>query len=239
MNVAIILAGGTGSRMGVVDRPKQFLDVYGKPLIIHTLEVFNIHKNIDTIVISCNKEWINELNIWIRQYDLDKVKYIVQGGETRQESTFNALKSLEGICKSDDIVLIHDAARPLVSTRIIDDNLKLMKESIAVDTVIPATDTIVKSKDGVEITDIPKRKELYLGQTPQSFKFSEIVHAHKKAIEDGFYDSTDDCQLLLRLNKNVRLVRGDKMNFKITTFDDYTLFKAVLKMGKTEVKSFV
>ncbi len=234
MNIAIILAGGSGSRMGS-DIPKQFIDIYGKPLIVHTLESFDINTNIDYIAVVCKEDWCEDLQIWIRKYGINKAKWIVQGGNTRQESIYNALKKIETECSENDIVVIHDAARPLISQRIIDDNIEGAKKYGAVDTVIPTSDTIVNSKDGEMINSVPIRKELYLGQTPQSFSYRLIKEAHEIALNNDRFDATDDCQLIIGMNENVHLIKGDKLNFKITTFEDMLLLKAVIKLGKLEV----
>lgn len=234
MNIGIILAGGIGSRMGIVDRPKQFIDVYGKPIIIHTLEAFDIHKDIDAIAVVCLPEWQEELKIWLRKYEINKVKWLVDAGKTRQESTFNGLKAIRSEVSDDDIVVIHDSARPLITNKIITDNIIKAKEFKAVDTVIPSADTIIKSIDGNKITDVPVRKELYLGQTPQSFEYGLILKAHQRAKEESILDSTDDCQLVLKSGTSVELVEGDKLNFKITTMEDLLLLKAVVKIGKVE-----
>lgn len=234
MNIAIILAGGSGSRMGS-DIPKQFMDIYGKPLIIHTLENFDINPNIDYITVVCKEDWCEDLRIWIRKYGINKAKWIVEGGKTRQESIYNALKKIETECSENDIVVIHDAARPLISQRIIDDNIEGAKKYGAVDTVIPTSDTIVNSKDGEMINSVPIRKELYLGQTPQSFSYRLIKQAHEIALDNDRFDATDDCQLIIGMNENVHLIKGDKLNFKITTFEDMLLLKAVIKLGKLEV----
>lgn len=234
MNIGIILAGGTGTRMGS-DVPKQFIDIYGKPLIIHTLESFDINTNIDCIAVVCKKEWQEDLKIWIRKYGINKVKWIIDGGETRQESIYNALLKIKVECGREDIVVIHDSARPLISQRIINDNVYFAKEYGAVDTVVPTSDTIINSKDDKTINNVPVRKELYLGQTPQSFKYETILLAHENAKKKNKSDATDDCQLILDLNEDVYLVKGDKLNFKITTFEDLLLLKAVIKLGKLEV----
>lgn len=234
MNIAIILAGGSGTRMGS-DIPKQFIDIYGKPLIIHTLESFDVNNNIDYIAVVCKKEWQEDLKIWSRQFGISKLKWIVDGGETRQQSIYNALKDIRMEVEDDDIVLIHDAARPLISQRIINDNIIGAKEHNAVDTVIPTSDTIINSKDEKTINNVPLRKELYLGQTPQSFKYKLICQAHEYAVSNMNNNATDDCQLVLNLNEKVHLVNGDKLNFKITTFEDLILLKAVIKLGKLEV----
>lgn len=234
MNIGIILAGGSGTRMGS-DIPKQFIDIYGKPMIIHTIESFDVNSEIDKIIVVCKDEWQEDLKIWIRKYGLNKVTNIVNGGSTRQESVYNALKMLEAECKDDDIVVIHDAARPLISQRIINENIVAAKKFGAVDTVIPSADTIVKSIDQITINEVPKRSELYLGQTPQSFTYKLIMDSHKKSIEDKTSNATDDCQLVLALNKDVHLVKGDKLNFKVTTFEDLLLLKSVIKISKVEV----
>ncbi|EDT79015.1 2-C-methyl-D-erythritol 4-phosphate cytidylyltransferase [Clostridium perfringens] len=234
MNIAIILAGGSGSRMGS-DIPKQFIDIYGKPLVIHTIESFDINSNIDYIAVVCKKEWQEDFMIWTRKFGINKLRWIIDGGKTRQESILNALEKIKEDCNSDDIVLIHDAARPLISQRIIDDNVSMAKKHLAVDTVISSPDTIVNSKDNETIFNVPLRKELYLGQTPQSFQYGLIYEAHQNARDNKILDATDDCQLILKMQKKVFLVKGDKLNFKITTFEDLLLLKSIIKLGKLEV----
>lgn len=236
MNIALILAAGIGSRMGNVDKPKQFLPIYGKPLMVHTIEAFENHDEIDSMVVVTNEEYIDQVKVWCKQYDLSKVKAVVNGGESRQASVFNGLNAIKSIIKDDnDIVLIHDAARPLISYKIISDNISACKKYHAVDTVIKASDTIVRSTNSSTITDIPIRKELYQGQTPQTFVFSLIYDAHLKALGNVINNVTDDAKLVLSLGHDVYLVEGSKQNFKITTFDDLMILKALLKVGKTEV----
>ena len=236
MNIALILAAGTGSRMGNADKPKQFLPIYGKPLMVHTIEAFEMNPEVDAIVISTNKEYIDDVKVMCKQYDLSKVKVVVAGGDTRQISVFNGLKGVQELgAKDDDIVIIHDSARPLISQKIIADNIKACKEFGAVDTVIKASDTIVHSENGETITNIPPRKELYQGQTPQTFKMSIIMKAHEAALNNEIPNVTDDTKLVLSLGMPVHLVEGDKLNFKITTFDDLMMLKALLKIGKSEV----
>lgn len=234
MNIAIILAGGKGTRMGIVDQPKQFIDIYGKPIVVHTIEAFDIHEQIDAIAVVCLKEWHEDIKIWTRKFELNKVKWIVDGGATRQDSVLAGLKAIEEDVKSDDIVVIHDAARPLISHRIIVNNIEGAKEYGAVDTVIPTNDTIIQSKDDSTISAIPVRKELYLGQTPQSFKYSIIMEAHKSAAKSKLQDATDDCRVVLNYGEKVHLVSGDKLNFKITTMEDLLLLKSIIKMSKLE-----
>ena len=236
MNIALILAAGTGSRMGNADKPKQFLPIYGKPLMVHTIEAFEVHDEVDQIVIVTNDIYIDQVKVWCKQYDLGKVKAVVAGGNSRQISVYNGLTAVKGLAKEkDDIVLIHDAARPLISQKIISDNIKACKEYGAVDTVIKASDTIIRSTDEQTICEIPNRSELYQGQTPQTFKLSVILEAHEKAKSGLVPNVTDDAKLVLSLGKKVHLVEGSKQNFKITTFDDLMMLKALLKIGKAEV----
>jgi 2-C-methyl-D-erythritol 4-phosphate cytidylyltransferase len=174
--------------------------------------------------------------VWCKQYDLSKVKAVVAGGDSRQLSVYNGLQAVKEIAKNDnDIILIHDAARPLISQKIISDNIKACQEFGAVDTVIKASDTIISSADAQVINNIPNRSELYQGQTPQTFKLSIILEAHEKAKSGLIPNVTDDAKLVLSLGKDVHLVEGSKQNFKITTFDDLMMLKALLKIGKTEV----
>ena len=236
MNIALILAAGVGSRMGNADKPKQFLPIYGKPLMVHTIEAFEMHDDIDAVVIATNDQYIDQVKVWCKQYDLGKVKAVVAGGDSRQESVYKGLMAISKISSSnDDIVVIHDAARPLISQKIISTNISGAKEYGAVDTVIKASDTIVNSVDGEKITDIPNRSQLYQGQTPQSFKLGLIIEAHEKAKNGQIPNVTDDAKLVISMGKDVYLVEGSKQNFKITTFDDLMMLKALLKIGKTEV----
>lgn len=239
MNIGIILAGGTGSRMGQIEKPKQFIEVYGKPIVIHTIEAFEIHPEIDKIAVVCLKEWMQELKKLLRKYDLSKVEWIVEGGDSRQKSTNNAIKHLESICNEDDIVIIHDAARPLISSRIISENILVAGRFGAVDTVIPSADTIVCSLDGNLIDNIPKRKDYFLGQTPQSFKYGIINNAYDSIYVDGCNNATDDCKIVKDYGHHISLVMGDKINFKITTSDDLMILKAMLKLSDMGRGSYV
>ena len=236
MNIALILAAGTGSRMGNADKPKQFLPIYGKPLMIHTIEAFEMHDDIEKIVVVTSEGYDDQVKVWCKQYDLSKVKAVAIGGDSRQISVYNGLQAIKEIgAKDDDVILIHDAARPLISKNIISKNIEACIKYDAVDTVIQASDTIIKSIDGETINDIPVRKELYQGQTPQTFKLGLILEAHEHAKAGKVPNVTDDCKLVISMGKEVHLVEGSKQNFKITTFDDLMMLKALLKIGKSEV----
>lgn len=235
MNIAVVLAGGSGSRMGMVDRPKQFIDIYGKPVIIHTLEAFEINEKIDAICVVCVKEWQDDLSLWLKEYDIRKVRWIANAGSSRQESSLNALDAIRDVCGDDDYVIIHDAARPLISQKIINENIVKVREYGACDTVVPAHDTIIRSVDGDTLDSIPARKELYMGQTPQSFKYSIV----RKAYDDYFAlpenerpEMTDDCGLVLHGGVKIGMAMGDKLNMKITTMEDLLLVKSIVRTGR-------
>lgn len=235
MNIAVVLAGGSGSRMGMVDRPKQFIDIYGKPVIIHTLEAFEINEKIDAICVVCVKEWQDDLSLWLKEYDIRKVRWIANAGSTRQESSLNALDAISEVCGDDDYVVIHDAARPLISQKIINDNIIKVREFGACDTVVPAHDTIIRSVDGETLESIPVRKELYMGQTPQSFRYSIVRKAYDDYFampEDERPEMTDDCGLVLAAGVKIGMAMGDKLNMKITTMEDLLLVKSIVRTGR-------
>lgn len=227
MNIALILAAGIGSRMGL-DEPKQFALVKGKPLLYYSVHAFETYSEVDSIVVVTNKEYISKVNEIIKEYNFKKIKAVVEGGETRQDSVYNGLLEVKKFAIESDIVLIHDSARPLVNHRIIFDNIKACQEFEAVDTVIQANDTIVKSSDGNGVDELPLRKELYQAQTPQTFKLGLILNAHEYAKEHQIPDVTDDVKLVISLGKQVHLVEGSKLNFKVTTIEDLKLLEALL-----------
>ncbi|MBQ6625047.1 MAG: 2-C-methyl-D-erythritol 4-phosphate cytidylyltransferase [Clostridia bacterium] len=232
MNIAVILAGGTGSRMGIVDMPKQFIEIYSKPVIVHTIESFEINDNIDAICVVCIKEWQNNLKIWLKEYDIRKVRWIADAGDSRQRSSLNALDAIKDDCTDEDIVIIHDAARPLVSQRIINENIEKVKQYGACDTVVPAHDTVIRSIDGEYLESIPARKELYMGQTPQSFTYGIIRKSYDDYYalpEDKRPVMTDDCGLVLNSGIKIGMAMGDKINMKLTTMEDLLLIKSLIR----------
>lgn len=227
MNIALVLAAGSGTRMNN-EQPKQFILVNGKPLFLYSVETFQNNENIDAIVIATNKEYIEQVEELAKGYS--KVKSVIAGGETRQQSVYNGLKEIEKFIGNEkDLVLIHDSARPLVSERIINENVTLGKQFGAVDTVVQASDTIINSKDKETINEILNRSELYQTQTPQTFEFGIIKKAHERALKDNVPNVTDDCKLVMHFGVDVHFARGDKLNFKVTTPEDLEMFKALVK----------
>ena len=233
MNIALIVAAGTGSRMSGAIKPKQFLLVNNKPLMIYTIEAFQMHDDIDAIVVVTGEGYEDQVKNWCKEYNLSKVKAVVLGGDSRQESVYNGLQAIKGMdTKDSDIILIQDAARPLVSKDIISKNIEACIEFDAVDTVIKANDTIISSKSGETINDIPNRSELYQSQTPQTFKFGLIYEAHENAKAGKIPNVTDDAKLVISTGKEIHLVEGSKQNFKVTTPDDLVMFEALLNINK-------
>ena len=227
MNIALIVAAGSGTRMGL-ETPKQFVLVKDKPLLYYSVKMFETYPELEAIVIVTNQEYISLVEEIVEEYNFKKVKAIVAGGETRQDSVYNGLVKIKEFASEDDVVLIHDAARPLVNHRIIFDNIKACNEFGAVDTAIQASDTIVKSSDGSGVDELPLRKELYQAQTPQTFKLGLILEAHEYARNHHIPDVTDDVKLVLSLGKEVHLVEGSKLNFKVTTPEDLDLLEGLL-----------
>lgn len=225
MNIAVILAAGSGSRMNI-DTPKQFLLLNKRPLFAISLETFSSHKSIDEIILVTSKNEVQTMNEYVKKNGFNKVNAVVEGGSTRQESTFNALQYLKdkGI-NDDDVILIHDAARPLVSQDIITNNIEGCLEHDAVETAVKAVDTLIESKDGT-LNAVLNRDVIYQVQTPQTFRFKLIYEAHKAFNNET---NTDDAGIVLKYNHPVHIVEGDKLNFKVTTQDDLKLLKALLK----------
>jgi len=220
MNIAIVLAGGIGKRMGG-DIPKQFLLLEDKPVLINTLEKFSSCDKIDGILVICVKDWIPYCEELIKKFNVPKVFGVFEGGETRRNSSYNGcLKALEfSKGDKDSIVLIHDAARPFVSEEIILNNIQSAEINGACETVISVNDTVLRAKNGKALEIVP-RDELFRVQTPQSFKLSVILSAHESYVKNPTCEITDDAGLILAAGGDVALVNGSGKNIKITTKED-------------------
>ena len=182
MNVALIFAGGTGSRMNIQTKPKQFLEVDGRAIIIHTLEHFDNHPNIDAIAVVCLEPWIPYMKKLLFKHHIQKVKWVVPGGETGQDSIYHGLQAIHAECPEDSVVLIHDGVRPLISEKVISDNLQTVAEKGNSITVTAAIETIVQTGEERDITASIPRQDCSLARAPQSFKLSEIWDCHQKAL---------------------------------------------------------
>ena len=222
MNYAIILAGGKGLRTGT-KTPKQFLNIEkNTPMIVKTIKAFNSTKEVDAICVVCLDKYISKVNSFVEKFKLKKVQLVVKGGSTRQQSVFAGLNALKDAgAKENDIVLIHDCARPFVSKRIILDNIKQCEKYNAVITAIQSTDSVFISTDNHKVGKYLERKELYNCQTPQTFKFRLIYLAHQTAKSNGIKDATDDAMLVMRIGGIVRIVEGEASNKKVTFKEDF------------------
>jgi len=231
-----ILAGGSGTRMGNTEMPKQFLMLGDRPIIIHTIEQFLINQSFSKIIVCCPKEWVSYTEDLLEKYNIDTNRVdIAVGGSTRNETIMNGCKLIEekyGLTDKD-IIVTHDAVRPFVNQRILDDNIKLAKKYAAIDTVVSATDTIVYSKDGKIISDIPNRKECFQGQTPQTFNIKKLIALFNSLTVKEKEILTDGCKIFSLKGESVGLVDGEVYNIKLTTLYDLKIAKAIL-MEKDE-----
>lgn len=228
MNIAVIFAGGSGTRMNTTDKPKQFLLVHGKPIIVHTIELFEAHEEIDGIVVVCIKDWIPYMRELVYRYRLDKVKNIVPGGDTGQLSIFNGLKAArETFGEKDNIVLIHDGVRPLIDSKTISDNIQSVKKYGNAITCTVAKETVVLVDEENRVNEVPSREHSRFAKAPQSFWLSDIYEAHKKSMDMGEVNVIDSCTMMRNFGKELNVVIGPNENIKITTPDDFYIFRAL------------
>jgi 2-C-methyl-D-erythritol 4-phosphate cytidylyltransferase len=227
MNYAVILAGGIGSRFNI-NIPKQFIKLKDEEILIHTIKEFEQNKNIDKILIVMNPEWLAYTNKLIKKYSFKKILGTIKGGKTRPESSYNSISYLDEIVKDDDIILIHDAVRPFITDKIINECLINVKKYGACCVAVKSTDTIIKVTDNM-IADIPNRKSIYNEQTPQVFRFWLIKEAIQKLKETDFHKVTDDVSFVHKLGKPIYIVEGDYDNIKITTSKDLYIAEKILE----------
>ena len=238
MIYAGILAGGKGTRMGRTELPKQFLTIGTRPILIHTLEQFLMSNKIDKIIVATPENWRTYTDDIIEKYyPQNKKIVIVNGGTTRNETIMNICKYIKQDSKDEEnIIVTHDAVRPFITQRIIEDNVEaiLNKEIDAVDTVMPAFDTIVEAKQSEIITDIPIRDYMYQGQTPQTFRVNELMDNYNSLTEDEKNILTDAIKIYVLKNKKAQIVKGETFNMKITTAYDLKIANAIVKIQGEE-----
>lgn len=230
MIYAEILAGGKGTRMGNTELPKQFLMLGTKPILIHTIEQFIINNKIDKIIVCIPKEWISYTSDILKKYlnNIEKIK-LVEGGKTRNETIINGCKYIQenyGL-NDEDIILTHDAVRPFVNQRIINENIENAYKHEAIDTAVPCTDTIIEVNDEV-ISNIPVRDYLYSGQTPQTFNIKKLIKYYNELNEEQKLILSDACKIFVLKGQKVKVVKGEYYNIKITTETDLKLGNAIL-----------
>lgn len=227
MITTLIFAGGTGTRMNSRTKPKQFLEMHGKPIIIYTLEHFEYHEEIDNIVVVCIKDWIEELKGLLKRYGITKVVKIVPGGETGHDSIHKGLEAMRDMVTSDEhIVLIHDGVRPLINEELITQNINTTREFGNAITAEAVRESVVHSADGVNITDVPPRREMYVAKAPQTFYYKDIVLLYDRAMQDGF-KSIDSSHLCSVYGVSMHMIKSTKNNIKITEPADYYIYRAL------------
>lgn len=228
MNIAIIFAGGTGSRMHSASVPKQFLELYDKPIIIYTLEIFDKQPEIDGIVVACLESWIPYLEQLLVKFGIKKVVKIVPGGTTGQESIYNALVAAqEQYGKENPVVLVHDGVRPLISSKTISDNIRVVKEKRGCITTAPTTETFVIEQPDKSLF-VANRAQSFIARAPQSFYLQDILSAHRQVINESLPPFIDSCSLMNHFGYDFGLIDGPIENIKITTEVDFCTFKAII-----------
>lgn len=228
MNIALIFAGGSGTRMNTKSKPKQFLELHGKEIIIYTIEHFEKHPEIDAIAVVCIEEWIDYLKAILKKNGIEKVRWIVSGGKTGQDSIYNGLKAVKADCPEDSIVLIHDGVRPLINAELISDNIRSVKEHGSAITVTPVTETVMLTESINKIYKSVERAKCCMAKAPQSFYLKDIFEAHQKAIKDGIHTKIDSATMMSDYGYSLYTVVSGPENIKITTPSDFYIFRALV-----------
>ncbi len=233
MNVAIVIAGGSGARMGQ-DIPKQFINVYDKPVLIYTLESFQKHPLIDAIEVVCIEGWHDVLWAYSKQFNISKLKWVVDGGNSGQESIRNGVYNLEGKIGGDDIVIVHDGIRPLVDETVLTDVIMKCKKYGNAVTSLPYNEQIFVVDDEKSTTKFIPRETLRRVSTPQAYKFGKLDEKYHEAFEKeiGIYGSHYTNTMMVELGERLYFANGSDKNIKLTTKDDLEMFKAYLKIDK-------
>lgn len=226
MATALIFAGGTGKRMNSRSKPKQFLELHGKPIIIYTLEQFEYHDEIGKIVVVCLTDWITELRGLLRRFGITKVVKIVPGGETGHDSIYYGLDSMRDFCGGDEIVLIHDGVRPLITEELITENIEAVREYGNAITAERARESVVRCIDGKIVAEVPPREQMYTAKAPQSFRYGEILRLYERAQTEGI-KTIDSSHLCSIYHVPMHIVVSSQNNIKITDPADYYIFRAL------------
>lgn len=226
-NIAIIFAGGTGKRMNTKSKPKQFLELHGKPILIYTIEEFNNHPEIDGIILVILESWITYCKELVERFHLKKVRAVIPGGDSALESQKNGLQKAQELFGSDSIVLIHDGVRPLIDKETISKNIECVRAHGTAITVTPAIETITVKTDTGEVGQIIERSKVEMARAPQSFYLKDILVAHQKRVDDGL-DFIDSASMMQHYGHAIYTVQGSPENIKITTPNDFYTFRALV-----------
>jgi 2-C-methyl-D-erythritol 4-phosphate cytidylyltransferase len=232
MNIAIIIAGGSGNRMNL-EVPKQFVTIFEKPVIIYTLEAFQAHPEIDAIEVVCLDGWQDTLKSYAIKFGIDKLQWITTGGETGQESIRNGVYALEDVCTDEDIIIIHDGVRPLVDTNVLSDVIVKCKKFGNAVSSLPYNEQIFKKYDEQSTCEYIPRETLRRVSTPQGYKYAKLLWAYKKAFSEkiGIYGSSYTNTMMVDLGERLYFAAGSDKNIKLTTKEDLDTFKVYLKVG--------
>lgn len=232
-NIAMIIAGGSGARMHQ-NIPKQFLTVNERPVIVYTLEAFQNHADIDAIAVVCIEGWEQVLWAYANQFNITKLAYVIPGGANGQASIRNGVYELQNHYSQEDIVLIHDAIRPMVSAEIISDCIVKTKQYGCAIATIPCAEAMLKTEDGKISAGTYPRDNLKRTQTPQGFYLGKICDLHKRALEAGITNSVASCTLMIEMGEEVYFSAGSEKNLKLTTVEDIDIFKALLLAKRSD-----
>ncbi|MBE6792485.1 MAG: 2-C-methyl-D-erythritol 4-phosphate cytidylyltransferase [Ruminococcaceae bacterium] len=233
MNIGLIIAGGVGARMHQ-NIPKQFLTVEERPVIVYTMEAFQRHSDIDVIAVVCVEGWEQVLWAYANQFNITKLKHIIPGGKNGQDSIRNGVYELEKHYSPDDIVLIHDAIRPMVSQEILSDCIVKTQQHDCAIAVIPCAEAMVVTDDGEQSAESYPRDNLKRTQTPQGFKIGKICDLHRRALEAGITNSVASVTLMIEMGETVYFSAGSEKNIKLTTVEDIDIFKALLHVRRSD-----
>lgn len=228
MVVALLTAAGIGSRMGQ-DIPKQFIHVEGKPIIIYTMEAFQRHPSIDAIMVVTLPDWIPVVNAYAKQFNISKLRWVVPGGQTGQKSIFCGIARLAQELEGDDIVMLHDGNRCMVSEEIISNSIAVYSKCGSAVAAIPCVEAVFRSSDnGFSSSESIPREQLYRTQTPHTYSLKKVVWAHAEAKKRNITNTAATCTLMQMLGETVYFSKGSEENLKITTVEDLQIFKALL-----------
>lgn len=233
MNTALILAGGVDGRFSM-DIPKQFVNVNNRPIIVYTMEIFQNHPDIDEIIVTCLDGWQEMVRVYAKQFNISKLKTILPGGRNAQESTYHGLKYLKEYMGKGDIVVIHDAIRPMVPRELITDSIRVCRKKGMGVAATFVMDAIIHSDNGVDGDKYINRDELKKVQTPQAFDFEWLWKIHNRAIEEGCLGSWDNSSLLTKMGEKIYFSKGSDLNLKINTTEDVEMFRALYRMYHEE-----
>jgi 2-C-methyl-D-erythritol 4-phosphate cytidylyltransferase len=233
MNIALIIAGGTGKRTRQ-EIPKQFINVYDKPILMYTLEGFQNHPDIEAIEVVCLEGWHEILVAYAKQFGVSKIKWIINGGETGQESIRNGVYNLYEKCDKTDVVIIHDGIRPLIDSAVVSDCIAVCKKYGNAVSSLPYNEQIFRTVDGLTTTEYIPRETLRRVQTPQAYLLEKLYQSYREAFEKGIgiYGSSYTNTMMVELGETLHFAAGSDKNIKITTMDDIELFKAMLNFDK-------